>query len=78
MPQQPVELHSNSNTVLGVGGILGTLEDIHSLVCKNNGKTNDMYNVEKEKSRRTLKFEEEEFVMVHLKKDRFPIGCYSK
>lgn len=66
------------NTLPKVGEPLKNIEDIHDWVKQNISNSNDKYKQDADKTKRKINFEEREFVMAHLCKGRFPVGCYSK
>lgn len=70
LPKQPMDLHLEVNALPKVGELLNDVEDIHEV--KEN------INEENEKYRRKISFEEGEFIMVHLRKGRFPTGSFFK
>lgn len=77
LPAQPVDLAIPAS-IPKVSELLGSISEIHRWVHDNIGSANRSYKVRVNGSRRSQSFMEGDFVMVHLRKGRFPQGGYSK
>ena len=78
LPKNVMDISSIPTENRKVEDILENSKTIHKQVVEALTRSNDLYKTRADKSRRAISFTEGELVMVHLKKERFPAGSYSK
>jgi hypothetical protein len=58
--------------------LIAQIKEGHQLTIKNLQESTTKYKADADKKRRSLEFEEGDFVWAILTKDRFPVGEYNK